>query len=71
MVNNFSKVTNITANSVIDGVIAVSMRATVAENDTWNIVKTVRNSELYLSNQETCEADYAEFEAEVLKIAQA
>lgn len=71
MVNNFSKVTNITANSVIDGLIAVSMRATVAEDGTWNIVKTVRNSEVYLGNQKQCDSDYAEFEAEVLKIAQA
>ena len=71
MMNNFSKTTNITANSVIDGVIAVSMRATVSENGTWNIVKTVRNSESYLANQEQCEKDYEGFETEVLKVAQA
>ena len=70
MLNNFSKTTNITANSAIDNVIAVSMRATIGANGTWNIVKNVRNSELYLANQQTCESDYEEFEAEVLKIAQ-
>ena len=71
MIKSFSKTTNITANSTIDNVIAVSMRATVSEDGTWNIVKTVRNSEVYLANQEQCEADYEEFEAEVLKVAQA
>jgi len=70
MLGNLSKNTNITASSVIGNEIAVSMRATIGSNGTWNIVKTVRNSELYLANQQTCEADYEEFEAEVLKIAQ-
>lgn len=71
MMKNFSKVTNITANSTIDNVIAVSMRATVSEDGTWNIVKTIRNSEVYLANQEQCESDYEEFESEVLKVAKA
>lgn len=71
MMKNFSKVTNITANSAIDNVIAISMRATVSENGTWNISKNIRNSEVYLANQEQCEADYKEFETEVLKVAKA
>lgn len=71
MMKNFSKVTNIAANSTIENVIAVSMRATVSEDGTWNIVKTIRNSEVYLANQEQCEADYEEFESEVLKVAKA
>lgn len=70
MIKNFCKITNITANSVIDGVVTVSMRATVSENGTWNIAKTIRNPEAYLTNQEQCKKDYEEFEAELLKIAQ-
>lgn len=70
MMNDYSKLTTITANSYVEDVIAVAMRATLNEDGTWNIVKNVRNAELYLANRETCDADYAEFEAEVLKAAQ-
>ena len=70
MMKDFSKLTTITANSYVEDVIAVAMRATLNEDGTWNIVKNVRNAELYLANKEACDADYAEFEAEVLKAAQ-
>lgn len=70
MMKDLSKVTTITANSYVEDVIAIAMRATLMEDGTWNIVKNVRNSELYLANKEICDADYAEFEAEVLKAAQ-
>lgn len=69
MMKDFSKLTTITANSYVEDVIAVAMRATLNEDGTWNIVKNVRNAELYLANKEACDADYAEFEAEVLKAA--
>ena len=70
MMKDLSKVTTITANSYVDEGIAIAMRATLNEDNTWNIVKNVRNAELYLANKEACDADYAEFEAEVLKAAQ-
>lgn len=70
MMKDFFKVTTITANSYVEDSIAVAMRATLNEDGTWNIVKNVRNAELYLANKEACDADYAEFEAEVLKAAQ-
>ena len=70
MMKDFVRVTTMTANSVAGDVVAVGMRATLNEDGTWNIAKNVRNAELYLSNKETCDADYAEFEAEVLKVAQ-
>lgn len=70
MIKDLSKLTTITANSYIEDSIAVAMRATLNEDGTWNIVKNVRNAELYLANKETCDADYAQFEAEVLKAAQ-
>lgn len=70
MMKDLSKLTTITANSYVEDAIAVAMRATLNEDGTWNIVKNVRNAELYLSNKETCDADYAEFEAEVLRAAQ-
>ena len=69
MMKDLSKVTTITANSYVDGGIAIAMRATLNEDGTWNIVKNVRDAELYLANKEACDADYAEFEAEVLKAA--
>lgn len=70
MMKDLSKLTTITANSYVEDAIAVAMRATLNEDGTWNIVKNVRNAELYFANKETCDADYAEFEAEVLKAAQ-
>lgn len=71
MMKDLAKVTTITANSYVeDGGIAIAMRATLNEDGTWNVVKNVRNAELYLANKEACDADYAEFEAEVLKAAQ-
>lgn len=71
MMKDLAKVTTMTANSVIENVVAVGMRATLNEDGTWNLAKNVRNSEVYLANKETCDADYAEFEAEVLRVAQA
>lgn len=71
MMKDFSKVTTITANSHVDEGIAISMRATLNEDGTWNIVKNVRNPEMYFSNKDECDADYAEFEKEVLKASQA
>ena len=70
MMNDLAKVTTITANSYVGESIAIAMRATLNEDGTWNVVKNVRNAELYLANKETCDADYAEFETEVLKLAQ-
>lgn len=70
MMKDLAKVTTITANSYVEDGIAIAMRATLNEDNTWNIVKNVRNAELYLANKEACDADYAEFEAEVLKAAQ-
>ena len=70
MMKDLVKVTTITANSYVGESIAIAMRATLNEDGTWNVVKNVRNAELYLANKEACDADYAEFESEVLKAAQ-
>ena len=70
MMKDLAKVITITANSYVDGGIAIAMRATLNEDDTWNVVKNVRNSELYFSNKEACDTDFSEFETEVLKFAQ-
>ena len=71
MMKDLTQVTTMTANSYVGDVIAVGMRATLNEEGTWSISKAIRNSELYLANKETCDADYAEFEEAVLKLAQA
>ena len=39
------------------------------ESGTWNVVKSVRDAEIYLANLEQCDADYAEFEAKVRELA--
>lgn len=70
MLKNFNSVTNVAASSMIDDVVVTTMRATI-DGDVWNISKNIRDSELYLANQDQCDADYAEFEAEVLRIAKA
>lgn len=69
MLNNFFKTTNVMANSVVNDGLAVTMRATVSNNGKWSINKNIRNSELYLTNQKECDADYVEFEAMVLELA--
>ena len=69
MMKDLAKVTTITANSYVGDGIAIAMRATLNEDGTWNIVKNVRNAELYLANKETCDADFSDFETEVLKAA--
>lgn len=71
MLKDFTQLTTMTANSYVNGEIALAMRATLSEEDSWNISKTIRNSSLYLANKETCEQDYEEFEARVLTVAQA
>lgn len=68
MMSDFTKVTNINANSLIDGEKVVSMRATIAEDGTVSFGKTVRNTELYLANLEQCDADYSAFEAKVREL---
>ena len=70
MLKNLNSVTNVAASSMIDDVVVTTMRATI-DGDVWNISKNIRDSELYLANQDQCDADYAEFEAEVLRIAKA
>lgn len=68
MMKDLSKVTTVTANSYVENGIAIIMRATLNEDGTINISKTIRNTELYLANLEQCDSDYAEFEAEVRKL---
>lgn len=68
MISNFTKVTNINANSVIDNVVVVTMWASINEDKTINLGKSVRDTELYLANLEECDVDYAAFEASVREL---
>lgn len=70
MLSNLSKTTNIMANSTVNDELVVTMRATVGSNGTVSINKNIRNSELYRSNQQECDADFDSFEKEVLELAQ-
>lgn len=70
MMKDFSKVTTMTANSTIDNAVAVAMRATLNEDGTWTLNKTIRNADLYLANKTECDNDYEEFETKVLTEAQ-
>ena len=66
MVKNYAKTMTIVANSFVDNMVVLGMRATLNEDGTWGISKNVRNSEAYLINKEICDADYREFEERVL-----
>lgn len=70
MLQNFQKVTNFNADSVIEEKVVIRMRATINEDGSINYGKTVKNVESYMSNQEQCDSDFEEFETEVLKMAQ-
>lgn len=70
MMADFAKVTTMTANSTVNNTVAVGMRATLNEDGTWALNKTIRNTEVYLANKTECDADYAEFEAKVLAEAE-
>lgn len=70
MMKDFAKVTTMTANSTVDDAVAVAMRATLNEDGTWMLNKTIRNTEVYLANKTECDADYAEFEVKVLAEAE-
>lgn len=70
MMTDFAKVTTMTANSTVGDTVAVAMRATLNEDGTWMLNKTIRNTEVYLANKTECDADYAEFEEKVLAEAE-
>ena len=67
MLNEFVKVTSFNAESVIDDKVVVRMRATINEDGSISYGKTVKDVDAYVANSEACDADYANFEAEVLK----
>lgn len=71
MLEQLARVTTVNAVSVIGDDKVVNMRANIAEDGSISFGKTVRNAELYVSNREQCDSDYADFETEVLKLAQA
>ena len=68
MLKNVTQTINVNANSVINDVPVLMMRATIMSDGTISYGKTVRDKDLYLENLEQCDADYAEFEAEVRKL---
>lgn len=70
MIKGIEKTTNMVAMSTIGDVSVVQLRATIAEDGTANIVKNIKNVDVYTANKEECDDDYAEFEAKVLESAQ-
>ena len=71
MIRNIEKTVNMVAMSVIGDVNAVQFRATITEDGTAHIVKNIKNLDVYTENKKECDEDYTEFEAGVLKLAQA
>lgn len=69
MLANYNSSISVGAQSVIDSQIVAYFNASIKEDKTFNITKNIQNSELYFANEETCEADYAEFEAKVRELA--
>lgn len=70
MLNGFSKQINLSATSDIevDGKnnVVMYMSATITSNGDVNINQSIRNKELYIANQETVDADYADFKKSVM-----
>lgn len=62
MLANLSKTMNISATSTVDNQIAVYFNANIQSNGDMNITQSIRNKELYITNKETVEADFKEFE---------
>lgn len=69
MIKNLNTVTNVAASCVINDELVMTMRATIDSASTWNVSKNIRNSELYLANQEECDKDYLDFEEVVISMA--
>ena len=69
MIKNIETTTNMVTMSSIGDVSVVQLRATIAEDGTANIVKNIKNVDVYTANKEECDADYAEFESKVLAFA--
>ena len=70
MLNNFTKSTTLSASSDIevDGKdnIIMYMNATINANGDVNINQSIRNKDLYITNQEEVDADFAEFKTSVM-----
>lgn len=70
MLNNFSRSITLSATSDIevDGKnnTVMYMNATITANGDVNINQSIRNKELYITNQEAVDADYVEFKKSVM-----
>ena len=70
MLNSFSKSIKLSATSDIevDGKnnVVMYMNATINSNGDVNINQSIRNKELYISNQDVVDADYTEFKTSVM-----
>ena len=70
MLNSFSKSITLSATSDIevDGKnnVVMCMNATINSNGDVNINQSIRNKELYISNQDVVDADYTEFKTSVM-----
>ena len=70
MLNSFSKSITLSATSDIevDGKnnVVLYMNATINSNGDVNINQSIRNKELYISNQDVVDADYTEFKTSVM-----
>ena len=70
MLNSFSKSITLSATSDIevDGKnnVVMYMNATINSNGDVNINQSIRNKELYISNQDVVDADYTEFKTYVM-----
>ena len=70
MLNNFIKSTTLSASSDIeaDGKnnLVMYMNATINSNGDVNINQSIRNKDLYITNQEEVDADFAEFKTSVM-----
>ena len=71
MLNNFTKTTTLSASSDIevDGKnnLVMYMNATINSNGDVNINQSIRNKDLYITNQEEVDTDFVEFKKSVME----
>lgn len=71
MMTNFEKTTIVSATSEVDDTTVMQMRASIAEDGTFSVNKSVKNSTLYVENEAECKADFEEFQTKVTAIIKA
>lgn len=63
---NTTKSTSVSGNSSIEGKTVATFSANIPSSGEIFLSKRIQNKKTYLENQDECDADYANFETEVI-----